>query len=117
MKLEFKKQTEDIEISSEQYTQLKREYGKKIIHLKTEFKQKLEKKRDKLIEVSKMNRECCICLGKLCCDDAKPAKPLLCAHDEFHEHCIKRWVKNQRTCPKCRAACEITEGKFKNIVL
>ena len=122
MKLEFKKQTEDIEISSEQYSQLQREHDEKMRYLKTEFKQKLEKKKDKIIEVSKKNRECCICLGKLCCDDAKPAKPLLCAHDAFHEHCIKRWVESQKTCPKCRAACTITEfriheGKFKNIVL
>ena len=118
MKLEFKKQAKDIEISSEQYIQLQRKFGKKIIHLKTEFKQKLEKKKDKLIEVSKKNRECCICLGKLCCDDAKPAKPLLCGHDAFHEHCVKRWLKNQKTCPECRDKCAIKDnGKFKNVGL
>ena len=117
MKFEFKKKTEGIEILSEQYSQFQREHDEKIRHLKTEYKQKLEKEKGHLVEECKKNRECCICLGKLCCDDAKPAKPLLCAHDGFHEHCIKRWVKNQRTCPKCRAACEIIEGKFKNIVL
>ena len=109
MKLEFKKQTEDIEISSEQYSQFQQEHDKKIHLLKTEFKQKLGKKKDNLIEVSKKNRECCICLGTLYCDDAKPAKPLLCAHDAFHEHCIKRWVETTKTCPECRSPCTITE--------
>ena len=109
MKLEFKKKTEDIEISSEQYSQFQREHDEKIRHLKTEFKQKFEKEKDHLIGVSKKNRECCICLGTLYCDDAKPAKPLWCAHDAYHEHCIKRWLKNEKTCPECRADCTIPE--------
>ena len=111
MKLEFKKKTEDIEISSEQYSQFQREHDEKIRHLKTEFKQKFEKEKDHLIGVSKKNRECCICLGTLYCDDAKPAKPLWCAHDAYHEHCIKRWLKNEKTCPECRADCTIPEIK------
>ena len=118
MKLEFKTKTEDIEISSEQYSQLQQEYDKKIQLLKTEFKQKLGKKKDNLIEVSKKNRECCICLGTLYCDDAKPAKPLWCAHDAYHEHCIKRWLKNEKTCPECRADCTIPETcNFKKYIV
>ena len=109
MKLEFKKQTEDIEISSEQYSQFQREHDEKIRHLKIEFKEKLEKEKGHLTEECKKNRECCICLGTLYCDDAKPAKPLLCAHDAFHEHCIKRWVETTKTCPECRSPCTITE--------
>ena len=49
MKLELKKKTEDIEISSDQYSQFQQEHDEKILNLKTEFKQKLEKEKGHLI--------------------------------------------------------------------
>ena len=46
MKLEFKQQTENIDTSSEQYSQLHQEHNKKLNHLKTEFKRKLEQEKE-----------------------------------------------------------------------
>ena len=105
MKLDFKQQTENVDISSEQNYQFHLDHNEKLHCLKTEFKRKLEKEKEHYMEVSKENRECCICSSKLCCDDAMP---LLCGHDEFHENCMKIWLKEKKTCPICRADCTAT---------
>ena len=105
MKLEFEQQTENVDISSEQNYQFHLDHNEKLHCLKTEFKRKLEKEKERYMEVSKANRECCICSSKLCCDDAMP---LLCGHDEFHENCMKIWLKEKKTCPICRADCTAT---------
>ena len=115
MKLEFEKQTENIDKLSEQYSQFYQEYNKKLHRLNTEYKQKLEEEIQHLVEVSEENRQCCICLCKLSCDDAKP---LRCGH-EFHENCINEWLRRGKTaCPECRTDCSLAEQcKFKNFML
>ncbi len=40
---------------------------------------------------------CTICLNEVF------AKPLECGH-VFHPQCIKKWRKNNNTCPNCRAS-------------
>ena len=111
MKLEFKQRTENVDISSEQNYQFHLDHNEKLHCLKTEFKRKLEKEKEHYMEVSKENRECCICSSKLCCDDAMP---LLCGHDEFHENCMKIWLKEKKTCPICRADCTATGTQRKH---
>ena len=106
MKLEFEKQTKNIDKLSGQYSQFYQEYSEKLHRLNTEYKQKLEKRKERLVEVSEENRQCCICLCKQSCDDAKP---LRCGH-EFHENCINEWLRRgETTCPECRADCSMTE--------
>ena len=115
MKLEFKQQTENVDMSSDENYQFHRDHNEKLHLLKTEFKRKLEKAKEHYMEVSKESRECCICSNKLC-DDAYP--PLLCGHDEFCKNCMNTWLKNEKTCPICRADCRMPEAcKFKNIML
>ena len=100
MKHEFAKQTENIDKLSKQYSQLYHEHNKKLYSLATENTQKFEQEKVHLLRVSEENRQCCICLGKLSSDDAKP---LLCGHDDFHKNCINQCLKKKNSCPLCRA--------------
>ena len=47
MKLEFEKQTKNIDKLSGQYSQFYQEYSEKLHRLNTEYKQKLEKRKEK----------------------------------------------------------------------
>ena len=48
---------------------------------------------------------CCICLDTLNKNEIKDKKYreifLQCGHN-FHEKCIKNWIKNKKICPICR---------------
>ena len=55
----------------------------------------------------KQNTECIICFCEYGPDD--DVSPLPCGH-YFHAECIENWVKDNPTCPMCRA--EITPEKL-----
>lgn len=58
----------------------------------------------KKIKITPTNQECSICLDNI---SENAVKCCQCGHC-FHEECIKRWLKNNSTCPLCRQTCGLT---------
>ena len=40
----------------------------------------------------------------ICQDEVKTGRRLRCSH-EFHEDCLRPWLRSKNTCPKCRTVC------------
>lgn len=53
--------------------------------------------------------ECAICLGTM---ETTNFKTLSCNHC-FHKECIDTWLKNNSTCPYCRAVVKVLNVKIK----
>jgi E3 ubiquitin-protein ligase RNF115/126 len=45
---------------------------------------------------------CEICV--ICQEEVKKGRRLNCSHD-FHESCLRPWLLQKNTCPKCRKVC------------
>lgn len=55
-----------------------------------------------------MKIECTICLDELTPPSTLPIASAKCGH-LFHKRCITDWVADARTCPQCRALCQIEQ--------
>ncbi|MFC1842998.1 RING finger domain-containing protein [Candidatus Dependentiae bacterium] len=77
-------------------------------------KEKITKKRKpkkKNKPVKKQEKEnCTICLCEM--ENNRNIKELVCKH-KFHENCIDKWIKQNRTCPICRRFAETKKEQDK----
>uniref|UniRef100_M1B9X9 RING-type E3 ubiquitin transferase n=1 Tax=Solanum tuberosum TaxID=4113 RepID=M1B9X9_SOLTU len=48
--------------------------------------------------------ECCICLGIF--QDGDKVKVLPSCQHSYHSDCVDRWLRNQSSCPLCRASLQ-----------
>ena len=83
---------------------LYQEHQEKLHQLKTEYEKNSKQAKDILEKLHHKTHTCCICLEKMCKEDAK-AVP--CGH-EFHGNCINKWLETHKECPICRQDCKTT---------
>lgn len=51
--------------------------------------------------------ECAICLAEFA--DGDPVRALPACNHGFHVSCIEKWLHSKKSCPTCRASCQVAE--------
>jgi hypothetical protein len=73
------------------------EISKRLTHMDVEKQMAQECPEVKLTEAD----ECAICW------ESMPTASVLPCQHRFHRDCLRRWVKDQSTCPTCRSPCNV----------